>query len=158
MYHKNREWVYKQFRKHGISKDRLILDDTCGYKTHMEIYGKVDISLDPTPVVGGATTAEALWMGVPTLTLQGESFRERISSSILHAVGLDDWIATSEEEYITKAYYFAHNYDLRLRLRNQLRDIFLDSELGDSKGLARTLENAYIDMWNMHLASLKKQA
>ena len=97
-------------------------------------------------------------MGVPTLTLQGEAFRERISSSILHAVGLDDWIATTEEEYVHKAVNFANDYSLRLKLRNQLREIFLNSELGDSAGLARALENAYIDMWHMHCATIDAKA
>ncbi len=147
----NRNGVIASFAKCGIPAEKLILDDTYGYKTHMEIYRKIDIGLDPIPVVGGATTAEAMWMGVPVLTYQGEAFRERISSSLLNAVGLDDLIATSKQEFVEKAVAFANDYHKRLYIRSTMRERFKNSPLGDSKELATALEDAYMDMWHLYL-------
>lgn len=154
-FEENRTSVREAFKRCGVEPERLLLDDTYGYKTHMEIYRKIDIGLDPIPVVGGATTAEALWMGVPVLTLQGEAFRERISSSLLDAVGLKGWIANDVEDYVAKGVAFANDYHERLRLRANMRELFLNSPLGDAKGLATALEDAYIDMWHRYLAKTR---
>jgi protein O-GlcNAc transferase len=148
----NKKKVISLFEKFGIGEDRLILDDTYGYKTHMEIYNKIDIALDPVPVSGGATTCEALWMGVPVLTLQGEPFRGRISSTLLTAIGLSDWVTTTRKEFVGKAQKFTKDYDYRLELRKKQRELMKNSELGDAVGLATALEDAYIEMWNAHLA------
>lgn len=147
----NQALMIRLFGEHGIAADRLILDDTHPYETHMEIYGKIDIGLDPVPVVGGATTSEALWMGVPVITLQGEAFRERISSTLLDAMGLNELIATSPDDFVAKAVAFANDYHKRLALRSTMRDRFLKSPLGDSKGLATALEDAYLDMWHRYI-------
>lgn len=154
----NRKSVLAIFERHGVPAERIVLDDTYGYKTHMEIYRKIDIGLDPIPVVGGATTAEAMWMGVPVLTLQGEAFRERISSTLLDAVGLAEWIATSSEDYVARAVRFANDYHYRLQLRANIRHMFKNSPLGDAEGLASALEDAYLDMWHRQLEKQAHQA
>ena len=92
-------------------------------------------------------------MGCPVLTLQGDAFRGRISSSLLRAIGLSDWVATTKEAYVENAVKFANDYEYRLELRKKQREMMRNSELGDGQGLARALEDAYLDMWNRHLAA-----
>lgn len=151
-YEENRQLMRERFAKHGVGDDQLLMKDTYGYDTHMAIYREIDIGLDPIPLPGGATTSEALWMGVPVLTFQGEAFRERISSTLLHAVGLEELVATTTEEYVEKGVAFANDYHRRLQVRTNLREMFAGGQLGDYKGLACALEDAYLDMWHRWLA------
>ena len=89
---------------------------------------------------------EALWMGVPVITLAGQRYAGRISASKLAAVGLDDLIATSRDEYFKKALLLANDPGYRASLRASLREQVSRSELCDGPGLARELESAYKKM------------
>ena len=87
----------------GIAGDRIELRGSSGHRAFMGQYGDVDIVLDPFPYSGGLTTCEALWMGVPTITLPGEIFASRHSASHLSNAGLGDWVTDSVDEYIEMA-------------------------------------------------------
>ena len=116
------------FAAHGVAADRLRLeswaDDLDG---HLAVYREVDIALDTYPYNGATTTCEALWMGVPVLSLAGATHVSRAGASILHAAGLDDWVMYSADEFQAKACTVAHadawqalallRQDLRERLR-----------------------------------------
>jgi len=142
----------EQFAIHGIDPARLILlSATASYQEHLSIYNQVDISLDTIPRTGGSTTADALWMGVPVVTLAGARFIERLSASMLSAVGLGELITTSRDDYIACAVSLANNHEHRRRLRASLRQRMADSPLCDAAGLAYALEQAYRHMWHHFL-------
>jgi len=146
--------VQQQFAEHGIAAERLILlSATASYREHLAIYGQVDIALDTIPRTGGSTTADALWMGVPVITLAGERFIERLSASMLNALDLEELITHSREDYVACAVALAQDPDRRRILRASLRQRMAHSPLCDATGLARALERAYRTMWQRFLDS-----
>jgi predicted O-linked N-acetylglucosamine transferase (SPINDLY family) len=130
----------------GIDPQRLILLPRTTHAEHLAAYGGVAVNLDPMPHTGGVSTFEALWMGVPVVTLIGDSFPARISSSILSALGLDEWIARTEAQYVDIAVRLALDVDARASLRLSLRQRLLDSGLCDAR-YCRAVEAAYREMW-----------
>lgn len=91
------------FGAHGIGAERLVLRGPSGLDAMMQEYGDVDIALDPTPYNGGTTTLQALWMGVPVVTLEGQNFVSRMGASFLRTMGRDDWVARDEAAYVAAA-------------------------------------------------------
>ena len=148
---RTRQRLLKKFSHYGIPAERLILRGYVPHAEYMAAYSEVDIMLDTFPRTGGTTTAEALWMGVPVVTLAGQRYVERISASKLVAVGLEDLITYSREEYIDKAVALANDSARRIRLRHDLRERMRQSALCDAEGLALVVENAYQDMWERYL-------
>jgi predicted O-linked N-acetylglucosamine transferase (SPINDLY family) len=137
-----------RFAAQGIEAERLILRSrTEGQAEHLAMYGEVDIALDAIPRTGGATTAEALWMGVPVISLAGERFIERLSATMLNAVGLDELVAMTTADYIEKAVALAGDAERQRVLRQGLRARMASSPLCDARGLAQALEAAYQVMW-----------
>jgi predicted O-linked N-acetylglucosamine transferase (SPINDLY family) len=107
---------------------------------------EVDLMLDPLSYNGTTTTCEALWHGVPVLTLPGKSHVSRVGASLLKAVGLSEFIARDEADYVAKAAALATDPSPLKALRHTLRDRFKASPLHDHKSLARALEVAYFTM------------
>ena len=136
--------IRQRFELAGLNPDRLILLKWIeGGIHHLQLYRHMDVALDPIPYGGATTTAEALWMGVPVVSLQGEGMVGRLSASLLHHAGYERWIAGSNDEYVDIAKNLAHegprsNKD-RLRLRNSLER----SALGDGARLSSELEKIY---------------
>lgn len=143
-----RAMLLARFEQQGIGCDRLILRGSVPYIQYLATYAEIDIILDPFPRTGGTTTAEALWMGVPVITLAGQRYVERISTSKLHALGLDDLVASNHKEYTQKAIALARDHGHRQLLRKTLRQRMAASPLCDSKGLARSIEAAFTEMWS----------
>ncbi len=143
-----RQDLLARFEKHGIDAARLKLvrpeDSTL---QHLGWYNQIDIALDVFPYNGTTTTCEALWMGVPVITLCGNSHVSRVGASLLSRVGLADLVATSEAEYLAKALAMAANADARRELRLGLRQRMKDSPLLDAARFTRGLEAAYEEMW-----------
>ena len=132
----------------GVAPERIYLE---GFSTRLEVlaaYHKVDIALDPDPYQGGVTVLEALWMGVPTLVLQGSRppFIRHGESHLIN-VGLSDWIAVSNEDYIAKAVAWSSNLSGLAVLRNRLRQLVAASPVCDTLGFARNLEAAFEQAW-----------
>jgi predicted O-linked N-acetylglucosamine transferase (SPINDLY family) len=92
-------------------------------------------------------------MGVPTITLSGDRHASRVGTSIMNMVGLDNLIATEEDEYVAKAAALATNLDELAELRSGMRDRMRGSRLLDAEGFTRTLEGAYRQMWRTWCAS-----
>jgi len=135
----------ERFARHGVPAERIELR---GVSTdYLREYGEVDIALDPFPRTGGATTTDALWMGVPVVTLAGERMIERQGASLLTAVGLEELIASDPADYVAKAAALAQDPERRKTLRADLRERMAASELCDGRGLATALEDAYREMW-----------
>lgn len=136
----------EQFARHGIAPERIELS---GYSPHAAMlaqYGQIDIALDPFPFTGGMTTCEALWMGVPVVTLAGETLVSRQSASMLENLGQTAWIAGSPQEYRDIAVALASGIPALAAQPRQLRGLMGVSPLCDSAAMARDLEAAYSAM------------
>jgi protein O-GlcNAc transferase len=117
-----------EFAKHGVSSDRLFfMRNPAGM--HLQCYNEIDISLDTFPLTGGTTTCDALWMGVPVVSLAGEGFHQRISHAILNHAGLGDLSRTTIDGYVETAVALARDPDRLGELRRTLRQTLLDSDM-----------------------------
>ena len=133
-----RELTAGRFEAAGIARDRLdLLPPTVPLSRFLDEYRRIDIALDPTPYGGGTTTCEALWMGVPVLTLPGRTFASRMSLSLLMTVGRPDLIADSPEDYVRRAVELATQPG-RLQIdRRVLRQQVAESPLCDGHRFAQ---------------------
>lgn len=140
--------ILQLFAHNSIPPERLLLVPRVDSRTeHLELYGAVDIALDPFPYSGTTTTCEALWMGVPVITLAGEIHASRVGASLLTAIGLEELIAHSEEEYVQKAVALATDLQRLNTLRATMRERMRQSPLMDAQSFTRNLESAYRKMW-----------
>ena len=145
-----RERVIKKFQTYGISEERIQLSaHKSSYDSHLECYHEIDIALDPFPYNGTTTTCEALMMGVPVITLEGEAHRSRVGVSLLNQVGLEHLIAKTPEEYLQIAHALASDLNALEELRKNLRSRMQESSLMDEVGFTKGLENAYRKMWRI---------
>ena len=143
-----RESIIQRFAAHGIDSKRINLEGPEDRQKYFAAYNKIDIALDPFPFTGGTTSVESLWMGVPLVTLAGDSLISRQGVGVLMNAGLPDWIAEDEEEYVAKAVLFASDLDKLASLRAGLRSQVLASPLFDAPRFAQNIENALWAMWN----------
>ncbi|MCO5097928.1 MAG: tetratricopeptide repeat protein [Rhodocyclaceae bacterium] len=139
--------VAERFAAHGIDAGRLILEGYVPRANYLAAYQRVDIGLDPSPYPGGTTTVEALWMGVPVLTLAGERFLSRQGVGLLMNAGLPEWVASSPDDYVARAVSHASDLQRLAALRNGLRQQVLASPIFDAKRFAMHFENALRNMW-----------
>jgi len=130
----------------GIDIARVDFHGEATRDDYLASYGEVDVILDTFPFPGGTTTAEALWMGVPTVTLTGNSLLARQGESMMLCVGLDEWVASNEEEYAEIAVARVSDLGRLANLRAGLRSRALSSPLFDATTFARNLEAAFAQM------------
>jgi predicted O-linked N-acetylglucosamine transferase (SPINDLY family)/predicted SAM-dependent methyltransferase len=143
--------VTDEFGKHGIDEPRLSLQDWhVASGDHLAAYSDIDVALDPFPYNGTTTTCEALWMGVPVVTLAGDRHSSRVGVSLLHCMGLDDLICASADAYVATAVALASDPERLRELRASLRDRMRRSPLLDHEAFTRKLEAAYREMWRIH--------
>ncbi len=142
-----------RFARHGIAADRLDLVYTSPQPATWAAYGQIDIALDPFPHNGGVTSFEALWMGVPMVSLRARAPLGRYGDCLLSALGLDDWCVDTAGAYIARAAEAARDLPKLAALRADLRPRMAASELCDGKGLAASLDAAYLAMFNARAAS-----
>ncbi|MGB8167556.1 MAG: tetratricopeptide repeat protein [Chthoniobacteraceae bacterium] len=140
--------------KEGISPERLeLLGHLPSLSDHLSTYQRVDIALDTFPYHGTTTTCEALWMGVPVVSLAGKTHASRVGVSLLSTVGLPELVASSENEYLHLAVKLANDLPRLTKLRQTLRHRMQDSPLMDGPRLARGIEAAYREMWRKRWAA-----
>jgi predicted O-linked N-acetylglucosamine transferase (SPINDLY family) len=134
--------------RHGIDPDRVeTLLPTASSFDHLRAYGRVDIALDTFPYNGVTTTCDALWMGVPVITLAGATHVWRVGMSLLANVGLWELIAATPDAYVSTAFRLAGDLDRLRHLRGTLRQRMLHSPLTDGGAFTRGLEAAFRRMW-----------
>ena len=136
------------FEKAGIVPERVeLLGRLPDFSDHLSCYNRVDIALDTFPYHGTTTTCEALWMGVPVVSLAGKAHASRVGVSLLSNVGLPELVGSSEEEYVQIAVQLANNLPRLKSLHSSLRERMQKSPLTDAPRFARDVEMAYREMW-----------
>ncbi len=145
---KVRKELAYEFTGRGIAQPRVrMMSATKTITDHLRLYEEVDIALDTFPYHGTTTTCEALSQGVPVITLTGDRHAARVGTSLLSAIGREEWVADSWSEYIDKACGLAED-PLRLdRIHDTLAGHFFESTLSQPAPLARRIEAAYRQMW-----------
>ncbi|MEQ1590758.1 MAG: tetratricopeptide repeat protein [Thiobacillaceae bacterium] len=140
--------LLKAFADLGVASDRLELrghdHSQCA---HLEQYSKVDIGLDPFPYNGTTTSCEALWMGVPVLTLAGRTHVGRVGISQMTNLGLTEFVCHTRDEYIAGAVRLSADLKYLETLRKELRPRMAASPLMDAQNFTNHLEQAYLGMW-----------
>jgi predicted O-linked N-acetylglucosamine transferase (SPINDLY family) len=142
-----RDRLARLFAGLGIDPGRLRLEPRGPADRYYALWASADVGLDPFPYNGGVTTPDALWMGVPVVSLAGESCRARQGLSVLGAVGLGDWVAATADGYVDLAARKAGDPAGLVELRVGLRDRLRCSPVVDAARFAQGLEDAYRRMW-----------
>ncbi|MBV9528822.1 hypothetical protein, partial [Sphingomonas sp.] len=118
---------------------RIVLSGPCEHSAFLAAYNEVDVALQTFPYCGGVTLLEGLWMGVPGIAMNGETFAARHGVSHLSNLGLAQFVAQSERDYVQRAVRTAHDWDLLSSLRSQLRDRMRNSPLCNRALFGRNL-------------------
>jgi predicted O-linked N-acetylglucosamine transferase (SPINDLY family) len=144
------EELFRQFMEHGIDINRLTFFPRSNIQDYLALHHQVDFCLDTFPYGGGATNANAAWMGVPTLCLAGETPASRFGPTAMHILGLDGFIADSIEDFVAKGCYWAEHTAELAALRAGMRQRFHASAMGQPQAFAdhfRTLLRAMWQRW-----------
>ena len=144
--------IRRQAADHGIDPGRLVLAARESKELHLSRLQMADLALDTRIVNGAATTSDALWAGVPVLTLQGSHFASRMSSSILSAVGMTTMITYSQREYEELAVHLANQPEKLLAMRKQLAKNRLQAPLFDTGGFVADLQKGFKKIWKAYCA------
>ncbi len=149
---RTREQTIARFSARGIDPARIeVLPATRSTADHLALYSRVDVGVDPIPYAGTTTTCEAMWMGVPVVTLQGVMHASRVGASLLAVTAMHDMIAATRDEYISAARRIARDTHRRLELRSAapagLRARMAASPLCDGPGFARRFESLLRAPW-----------
>jgi protein O-GlcNAc transferase len=152
-----REVLTARLERAGISPDRVdLLASTKGIAEHLSLYARMDVALDPFPYNGTTTTCEALWMGVPVVALAGDRHAARVGVTLLRAIGREDLVAPSADEYIRIASSLAMDTARLTSLRASLRGAVAASVLCDGPAYARRFEAAMRGIWHQWCAAQKQ--
>ena len=143
----HRDRVRGVLAERGISTERLAFVDFLPLEEYFDVYQRIDVALDTFPYGGGTTTCDALWMGVPVVSLAGQTAVGRGGASILSNVGLPELVAHDAEQYVRIAVDLANDLPRLSELRATLRNRMQASPLMDAPRFARNVEAAYREMW-----------
>ena len=142
-----RERYLRAFAAAGVEAARIVFSGWSPHAAMLEELAELDIAFDPLPFSGLLTSCEALWMGVPVVTLAGLRPVERQTGGLLTRVGLGDLIARTTDDYVAIVRGLAHAPERRRNLRQGMRARLLASPPLDEPGFARTVEAAYRQLW-----------
>lgn len=143
----HRERVREALRRAGLAESRLTFVGRQPFVDYLETYREIDVGLDPVPWGGGTTTCDALWMGVPVVSLAGRTPVSRGGSTLLSNVGLERLVARSDEQYVDLAAGLMHDTQRLAALRRELRNRLESSPVMNAHQFARDLEGAFREMW-----------
>ena len=144
----SRESLFRVLAQGGIAPDRVELrHDSPSLEEHLAQYNDIDIALDTFPYNGTTTTCEALWMGVPVVTLAGARHAGRVGASLLGILGHPEWVTENRENFTEACVRLAMDRDRRRTLRKSLREEVLASRLMDEAGFVESLEAFYQSAW-----------
>ena len=137
--------MYKR-QELGTDLSRLTFLPPVAMPDMMAAYADIDVVLDPHPYNGGTTTMQALWMGVPVITLEGHQFVSRMGASFVRAAGLEDWVAANEDAYVAVAVAKTKNRKQLLNLKKGMRKKLLARPAWDPVAHTRNFEKALLDI------------
>ena len=143
----HRDRVRRAFREAGVEESRAAFVGLQPLADYLETYRLIDVALDPYPYGGGTTTCDALWMGVPVVSLAGRTAVSRAGSTLLSNVGLEHLVARNEEQYVELAAGLIRDAGGLAALRRELRRSIESSPVMDAKQFARDLEAAFRTAW-----------
>jgi protein O-GlcNAc transferase len=135
------------FAEDGIARERLTFLPAATRLDHFSAYGGIDLALDTFPHGGGMTTLDALWMGVPVVTVPGRTISSRLAAASLTAAGLTDFIAPDLQSYVDLAIAKTTDLSALADLRATLRASVAGSTCGDPARYTRAVETAFREMW-----------
>ena len=142
-----RRRVAERFARRGVGAERMAFHGRVGARDYYALYHEVDVALDSFPYNGGTTTCDALWMGVPVLTLAGTNTLERSGLSLLSAAQLPEWVTHSKDAYVAMAVSIAKQPEKLTGLRPSMRERVAASSLCDGERFMRGTERALRDLW-----------
>ena len=137
---------------HGVAADRLIFAPRIANPDHLARYPLADLFLDTTPYGAHTTASDAMWMGVPIITLAGRSFASRVCGSIIRSAGLDELVCTTSEQFVKTAVELGRHRERLTAIRERLRQSRESCVLFDTPLLVRELEARYGEMWQEYRA------
>lgn len=147
--------IREHFAVFGIGNDQLKIRPRLTHEAFLEAHRHVDIALDSFPYHGTTTTCFSLWMGVPVVSLTGNSHASRVGLTLLTSIGLADLAASTQDAYVAAAVRLAHNLDALADMRSGLRRRMLSSPLTDGAAYAGALEDAYREIWRTWCSKVK---
>ena len=142
-----RNSLIDQFGFHGIDKNRLLLEGRAPRAELLQAYQRVDIALDTQPFGGGVTTAEALWMGIPVISLSSPRWSGRLGETILNGVGHPELVADSPQQYHELAINLAADLPRLEKLHAELRERMETSPFCNGPAFTAKLDQAYREIW-----------
>jgi predicted O-linked N-acetylglucosamine transferase (SPINDLY family) len=144
--------VARLFESHGICADRVRFVGKRSRRGYLANYSQIDVALDPLPFSGHTTTCDALWQGVPVVTLAGRTYASRMSSSTLMQARFPQWIASSPDQYIKIAAGLAEDRPGLAALRESMRERLRSAPILDANGFTKSLETAFKKVWRERCA------
>jgi len=142
-----RTFIFNKYKSLGIDPSRIVLYNTTkSYLHHMDSFNDMDIALDPFPYNGTTSTCEALFMGIPVVTLEGDRHVSRVSNSLLNCIGHGDLVASNIQEYIQKTVELTENENQLYKLKFQIRSDMLNSPLMDGKTFASKFQDTILNL------------
>jgi predicted O-linked N-acetylglucosamine transferase (SPINDLY family) len=145
----------KEAEKQGITTDRLIFAERLPIQEHLARHRYADLFLDTFPYNAHTTTSDALWTGLPVLTLMGNSFASRVAASLLNAIGLPELITNNQEEYETLAIELAKSPEKLASIKQKLVNNRLTTPLFDTPLFTKNLESAFKKMYERYQQGLE---
>lgn len=145
--------LHERARAASIDPARIVLHNRRAMREYLGLIAEADIALDPFPFTGHTTTCDSIWMGVPVVMLEGDTYASRFGGSVLANVGLADLISQDASGYVQRALALANDRERLTHLRSTLRTTMFASPLLDFAGFTRLLEAAYRQMWNARVST-----
>lgn len=147
----------KEALNRNVDSERIVFAKRAPREDYLSRYHNCDLFLDTTPYNAGTTASDALWMGLPVLTMQGKSFSSRVCSSVLNSIGLNELITNTFELYESKAIEIANNQNYLKELKEKIHRNKFSTLLFDTNSFAKDLEEGYIKIFNRHAEGLKPE-
>ncbi len=135
------------FESHGIAASRLLLHARSNIDDYLHLHDQVDICLDTQPSSGITTCFYAAWMGIPTLCIAGESVTSRGAMAIMKHLGLDQFVASDDADFVEKGRYWQAQLSALSEMRQQMRTIYVSSPIADIQMQSLALTKAFKTMW-----------
>lgn len=151
-----REALSIRMRAAGIDLQRVDMHGVMPWEDYLEAHNEVDMLIDTFPFTGGTTTATALWMGVPIVSILGDTMLSRQGATMLNCVGLSNWIACDVADYVYKAVKFSADMAYLVHLRASLRALAEKSPLFDNESFAKHFQSTVMRMHTQHSANLNE--